>query len=306
MSEIEIKVDRNEMDTRIDKFICEKVSELTRSLIQKLISDEHITVNGNKVSKKYVCKCDDRIIINLPEPEIMTVEPENIPLNIVYEDEDILIVNKPKAMVVHPAPGNYSGTLVNALMYHCGDRLSGINGVIRPGIVHRIDKDTSGLLVVAKNDFAHKILSEKIKVHDFKREYEAVVYGIIKTDSGVIDLPIGRHNIDRKKMTVTYRNSKSAVTHYEVVKRYEGFTHVRLRLETGRTHQIRVHMSHIGHPLAGDYVYGCKKVIKSLNGQCLHAKKLGFKHPRTNEYIEFDSELPNYFKSFLNQLNIEM
>ena len=206
-------------------------------------------------------------------------------------------------MVVHPAPGNYTGTLVNALIYHCGDSLSGINGVIRPGIVHRIDKDTSGLLVVAKNDFSHKILADKIKAHDFTREYEAVVYGNIKADSGTINAPIGRHIVDRKKMWVTQRNSKNAVTHYEVIKRYNGFTHIKLKLETGRTHQIRVHMAHIGHPVAGDSVYGPKKVIKSLNGQCLHAKKLGFIHPRTQKYIEFNSDLPNYFKNFLNQLH---
>ncbi len=303
MSELEIKVDSENVGTRLDKYLCLIIDGQTRSSIQKLISDENITVNDKKVNKNYVCKLNDTVKINIPEPKTIDILPENIPLDIVYEDDDILIVNKPKGMVVHPAPGNYTGTLVNALMYYCGDSLSGINGVIRPGIVHRIDKDTSGLLVVAKNDFSHKILADKIKAHDFTREYEAVVYGNIKADSGTINAPIGRHIVDRKKMWVTQRNSKNAVTHYEVIKRYNGFTHIKLKLETGRTHQIRVHMAHIGHPVAGDSVYGPKKVIKSLNGQCLHAKKLGFIHPRTQKYIEFNSDLPNYFKNFLNQLH---
>ena len=239
----------------------------------------------------------------MPELKELSVEPENIPVEVVYEDEDILIVNKKKGMVVHPAVGNYRGTLVNALLFHCKGSLSGINGTIRPGIVHRIDKDTSGLLIVAKNDFAHKKLAEQIKVHSFSREYEAIVYGGFKNESGTINAPIGRHKVDRKKMAVTRENFRPAVTHYKVIKRYKGFTHLRLRLETGRTHQIRVHMAYIGHPVAGDKVYGPKKVIQELEGQCLHAKMIGFIHPRTEKYMEFESELPVYFKKFLAKIN---
>ena len=223
-------------------------------------------------------------------------------MEIVYEDDDLLVVNKPKGMVVHPAPGHSSGTLVNALLYHCGDSLSGINGVIRPGIVHRIDKDTSGLLIVAKNDTAHAHLAQQIKEHSFTRIYEAVVYGNVKEDSGTVDAPIGRHPTDRKRMCVTEKNSRNAVTHYEVLARYPGFTHLRLKLETGRTHQIRVHMAYLGHPVAGDPVYGVKKVITSLGGQCLHARVIGFVHPTTGEYLEFTSELPAYFTTFLKKL----
>ena len=260
-----------------------------------------IAVNGTKAQKNTRLKPGDRVEILVPEPVIYNAEPENIPLDIIYEDNDLLIVNKPKGMVVHPAAGNYGGTLVNALMYHCGDSLSGINGVMRPGIVHRIDKDTSGLLMVAKNDFAHNGLAAQIKEHSFTREYEAVVYGNIKDDAGTVDAPIGRHPVKRKQMAVVYQNSKPAVTHYSVLERLDGFTHLRLRLETGRTHQIRVHMAYIGHPVAGDEVYGPKKVITELNGQCLHAKKVGFVHPRTGEYMEFDSGLPPYFISFLQR-----
>jgi 23S rRNA pseudouridine1911/1915/1917 synthase len=227
--------------------------------------------------------------------------PQDIPLDIVYEDDDLLVVNKPKGMVVHPAAGNYTDTLVNALLFHCKDSLSGINGVMRPGIVHRIDKNTSGLLMVAKNDNSHNFLAEQIKEHSFKREYEAVVYGNVKTDSGTINAPIARHPVKRKQMAVS-TGGRDAVTHYEVLERFEGFTHLRLRLETGRTHQIRVHMAYMGHPVAGDDVYGPKKVITSLNGQCLHAKVLGFIHPSTKEYMEFDSQLPEYFKGFLKKL----
>lgn len=286
---------------RIDIFAA-KAAEITRSRAAGLIEDGNVLINGKTAVKNAKVKDGDSVIITVPDPELYDITPENIPLDIVYEDGDLLVVNKPKGMVVHPAAGNYSGTLVNALMYHCGDSLSGINGVMRPGIVHRIDKNTSGLLMVAKNDFAHNKLAEQIKEHSFTRKYEAVVYGSLKTDSGVIDAPIGRHPVKRKQMAVIYENSKNAVTHYEVLERLEGFTHIRLRLETGRTHQIRVHMAYIGHPVAGDEVYGPKKVIKELGGQCLHAKKIGFIHPRTEEYMEFDSPLPDYFVNFLKRL----
>lgn len=286
---------------RIDVFTA-KTAEITRSRAAGLIADGNVLINGKAAAKNAKVKDGDSVTITLPDPETYDITPENIPLDIVYEDGDLLVVNKPKGMVVHPAAGNYSGTLVNALMYHCGDSLSGINGVMRPGIVHRIDKNTSGLLMVAKNDFAHNKLAEQIKEHSFTREYEAVVYGGLKADNGVIDAPIGRHPIKRKQMAVISENSKNAVTHYEVIKRFEGFTHVKLRLETGRTHQIRVHMAYIGHPVAGDEVYGPKKVIKELGGQCLHAKKIGFVHPRTGEYMEFSSRLPDYFLKFLQRL----
>lgn len=286
---------------RIDIFAA-KAAEITRSRAAGLIEDGNVLINGKSAAKNAKVRDGDSVIITLPDPEVYNITPENIPLYIVYEDGDLLVVNKPKGMVVHPAAGNYSGTLVNALMYHCGDSLSGINGVMRPGIVHRIDKDTSGLLMVAKNDFSHNKLAEQIKEHSFTREYEAVVYGSLKADSGTVDAPIGRHPIKRKQMAVVYENSKNAVTHYEVIERLDGFTHLRLRLETGRTHQIRVHMAYIGHPVAGDEVYGPKKVIKELGGQCLHAKKIGFIHPRTGKYLEFDSPLPDYFVNFLKRL----
>lgn len=288
---------------RIDKFITLKTDRFSRSAIAKIIEDGGVLVNGEVASKKYKCKSGDEIVINVPDLKPLETLPQNIPLDIVYEDDDLLVVNKPKGMVVHPAAGNYDGTLVNALLYHCGDSLSGINGVMRPGIVHRIDKDTSGLLIVAKNDFAHTGLAEQIKEHSFHRAYECVVHGNIKEDKGTINQPIGRNPKDRKKMAVTFKNSKSATTHFEVIKRYGEFTHVRCVLETGRTHQIRVHMAYIGHPVAGDEVYGPKKVQKGLNGQCLHAKHIGFVHPRTNEWLEFESELPEYFKTFLNKLD---
>ena len=287
---------------RIDKFICENLDDLTRSAIQKLIEEGNVFVNSNAVSKNYKCKLGDEIEITLPDAVPLDVKAENIPLDIVYEDNDLLVVNKPKGMVVHPANGNYTGTLVKALMYHCKDSLSGINGVIRPGIVHRIDKDTSGLLIVAKNDSAHLSLAEQIKEHSFTRAYEAVLYGNIKEDEITVNQPIGRSPKDRKKMAVTLKNSKNATTHFYVIKRYGDFTHVRCVLETGRTHQIRVHSAYIGHPVAGDEVYGPKKVITALGGQCLHAKQIGFVHPKTNEYLEFESELPEYFTDFLDKL----
>ncbi len=289
---------------RIDKFISVNVEELSRSASAALIDSGSVTVNGKNIAKNYKTRIGDLITVNVPEPKELETEPENIPLDIVYEDSDLLVVNKPKGMVVHPAPGNYSGTLVNALLYHCKDSLSGINGVLRPGIVHRIDKDTSGLLIVAKNDKAHIGLAEQIKEHSFTREYEAVVYGKLKDPTGTVDAPIGRHKTDRKKMCVTPNNSKNAVTHYRVIDYNNGFSHVALKLETGRTHQIRVHMSYIGHPVAGDSVYGPSKVITSLNGQCLHAKKIGFVHPISEEELFFDSELPDYFQEFLRKNNL--
>ena len=306
MSEIiEFLIDEAYSGERLDKVISANVGNFTRSYVQKLIENKCVTVDEEVVdNKNFKIKKYQMIKIVVPEPEMLDLKPENIPLEIVYEDDDLLIVNKPKGMVVHPAPGNYIGTLVNALMYHCGESLSSINGTIRPGIVHRIDKDTSGLLIVAKNDFSHKNLAEQIKNHSFSREYEAVVYGNLKNYTGTINAPIGRHKIDRKKMTVTNETSRNAVTHYTVLKRYKNFTHIRLKLETGRTHQIRVHMAYIGHPVAGDPIYGPKRVIKNLNGQCLHAKHIGFVHPKTSKYIEFESDLPDYFKKFLKTLNI--
>ncbi|MBR1762973.1 MAG: RluA family pseudouridine synthase [Eubacterium sp.] len=290
------------LGVRIDKFICENLEDLTRSSVQKIIENGNVLVNGKSVNKNYKCKINDEIEVTIPDAVPLDVKAENIPLNIVYEDADLLVVNKPKGMVVHPANGNYNSTLVNALLHHCKDSLSGINGVIRPGIVHRIDKDTSGLLIVAKNDASHLSLASQIKEHSFTRAYEAVLYGNIKEDEITVNQPIGRNPKDRKKMAVTLKNSKSAVTHFYVIKRYGDFTHVRCVLETGRTHQIRVHSAYIGHPVAGDEVYGPKKVITELQGQCLHAKQIGFVHPKTGEYMEFESELPDYFKSFLKKL----
>lgn len=293
-------VPETESGMRLDKWLAAEDIGLTRTALQNLIESGNIIVNGKPVQKNYKQRSGDRIEVNIPEPEPLRVDAENIPLDIVYEDSSLLVVNKPKGMVVHPAPGNYTGTLVNALLYHCGDSLSGINGIIRPGIVHRIDKNTSGLLIVAKNDTAHAGLSEQIKAHSFTREYEAVACGRFREEQGSIDAPIGRHHTDRKKMCVTDRNSKNAVTHYRVIEQFDKYAHLRLRLETGRTHQIRVHLSYIGHPVLGDDVYG--KPFKGIDGQCLHAKKIGFVHPITGEYMEFDSELPDYFKEILRKV----
>ncbi|MBQ3904572.1 MAG: RluA family pseudouridine synthase [Eubacterium sp.] len=287
---------------RLDRWLAEALDGFTRSAVQKLIDDGAVTGKNGELAKNYKLREGDRITVTVPDAVPLEIEAQDIPLDIVYEDSDLLVVNKPKGMVVHPANGNYSGTLVNALMYHCGESLSGINGVIRPGIVHRIDKNTSGLLIVAKNDLAHLGLAQQIKSHSFTRAYEAVVYGNIKEENGTVNEPIGRSAKDRKKMAVTFKNSKNATTHYKVIKRYDGFTHVRCELETGRTHQIRVHMAYIGHPVAGDDVYGPKKVIRELEGQCLHAKLIGFVHPRTGQYMEFESPLPEYFTRFLSKL----
>ncbi len=297
------KIPDEAVGERLDRFAAQ-MSGLTRTAVQGLADDGAVTVNGKTAPKNYRLRSGDEVTVTVPEPTVYEAKPENIPLDIVYEDADLLVVNKPKGMVVHPAAGNYDGTLVNALLFHCHD-LSGINGVLRPGIVHRIDKDTSGLLIVAKNDRAHQGLAEQIKVHSFTRVYEAIVYGKLRDDSGTVNAPIGRHPIKRKQMAVTPVNSKPAVTHYEVIARYDGntrhgaFTHVRLRLETGRTHQIRVHMASIGHPVVGDAVYGPDAYQKELHGQCLHARTIGFVHPVTGAYLEFTSDLPPYFKDFL-------
>ena len=294
-----------ESGMRADKAISAVLPELSRSAVQNLIAGGHVFWDGKPVAKSAKLPLGSVLVVEIPPARPLDVRPENIPLDIVYEDGDLLVVNKPKGMVVHPAAGNYDGTLVNALLHHCGDSLSGINGVIRPGIVHRIDKDTSGLLIVAKNDTTHRHLAEQIKAHSFTREYRAVVYGRIRED-GTVDAPIARHSQDRKRMAVQQSPSaRDAVTHYFVTRNFTGFTQLRLRLETGRTHQIRVHMAYIGHPVAGDPVYGPKKVITSLHGQCLHAGLIGFIHPRTGAYMEFEAPLPPYFTDFLRTLRPE-
>lgn len=300
MDKVIVEVLENEVDLRIDKLLASKIADLSRSFIQGLFEEENIRVNGKIVKSKYKVKLKDKIELDIPKPEELKVEPEKIDLDIVYEDSDVIVVNKPQGMVVHPAPGNYSGTLVNALLFHCKD-LSGINGVIRPGIVHRIDKDTSGVIVAAKNDNAHNNLAKQFKEHSIKREYYALVEGRIKKEGGTIDAPLGRHPNDRLKFAVV-KGGKHAVTHYQVIEVFSGYTLVKCILETGRTHQIRVHMSFIGHPLVGDPVYGIKKQKFPLKGQMLHAKKLGFIHPSKGEYMEFDSQLPEYFKNILNKL----
>lgn len=290
---------------RADKAISAALPALSRSAVQALIQDGRVLCNGAPVQKSTKLPVQSVLTVEIPPARPLEVVAQNIPLDIVYEDSDLLVVNKPKGMVVHPAAGNEDGTLVNALLYHCGDSLSGINGVIRPGIVHRIDKDTSGLLIVAKNDAAHRSLAGQIKAHSFTREYRAVVYGRIKAD-GTVDAPIARHPQERKRMAVVRSPAaREAVTHYFVVRHFTGFTQLRLRLETGRTHQIRVHMAYIGHPVAGDPIYGPKKVITSLGGQCLHAGLIGFVHPRTGQYMEFEAPLPPYFTDFLKTLRPE-
>ncbi len=286
---------------RIDAFLSNEIADLSRSFIQKLIEDQSILVNDKATKSNYKIRLNDKIYVCIPEPKEVEIVPENIPLDIVYEDDDIIIINKPKGMVVHPAAGHLSGTLVNALMYHCKDNLSGINGELRPGIVHRIDRDTTGLIVACKNDIAHKFIAEQLAVHSITRKYQAIVYGNIKEDTGTVDAPIYRHPQDRKRMAVV-RNGKEAVTHYKVIERFGDYTLIECQLETGRTHQIRVHMSYIKHPLLGDEVYGNPNKKFKLEGQCLHAKTLGFIHPKTKKYIEFDSELPEYFNKLILRL----
>lgn len=293
-------VQAEEAGLRVDSYLTAQ-TDLTRNAAQRLCEEGMVRVCGAAVNKNRRLQPGEQVEVDIPAAKPLDVLPQNIPLNIVYEDDDLIVVNKPKGMVVHPAPGNEDGTLVNALLYHCGGSLSGIGGVARPGIVHRIDKDTSGLLVVAKTDLAHQSLAGQIKAHDMGRRYQAVVYGRLKQEKGSIHAPIGRHPIDRKKMCVTDKHAREAATRYHVLSYLDDFTHVELELETGRTHQIRVHMAYIGHPVAGDPVYGPKKVITSLMGQCLHAKTLGIVHPRTGERMQFDSELPDYFTEFLRK-----
>ena len=302
MTELVFSASTEDSGIRVDRFLQARLPDHSRSAIQKWMEDGCVLVNGKSVAKNYKLSGACEILVRIPEPQELQVRAENIPLDIVYEDDDLLVVNKPKGMVVHPAPGNSDGTLVNALLYHCKGSLSGINGVIRPGIVHRIDKDTSGLLMVAKNDRAHLGLAEQIKEHSFDRVYETVVYGQFKEDSGTVNAPIGRHPVDRKRMAVTASHSREAVTHFQVLERLNGFTHLRVQLETGRTHQIRVHMAYIGHPVAGDPVYSPRKVISELHGQCLHAREIGFTHPVTGERMHFSSPLPDYFVRFLDQV----
>lgn len=295
-------VEQSDVNKRIDLFLNEELEEMSRSSLQKLIDKGNVTVNSKAVNKNYKLRVGDVVEVNIPEPEGINVEGENIPLDILFEDNDLIVINKPQNMVVHPAPGHYSGTLVNALMYHCGDNLSGINGVMRPGIVHRIDKDTSGVLVIAKSDLAHNSLSKQLAEHTMTRVYNAIVYNGFDNDEGSVSTLIGRSQNDRKKMAVLRRGGREAITHYKVLDKMGKFTLVELQLETGRTHQIRVHMAHIGHPLLGDPVYGPKKQVFNLQGQVLHAKVLGFIHPRSGEYMEFKTELPEYFNKIIDLL----
>jgi len=304
MNSFEYKVDEGSVGTRLDVFISNEFENKSRSYIQGIIDGGAAFVNCKCRKSNYKLKIDEIITLSIPEPVELDVAAENIPLDVIYEDSDVIVINKPQDMVVHPAPGNYSGTLVNALLYHCKD-LSGINGILRPGIVHRIDKDTSGALVVAKNDNAHNSLAMQLKDHSMTRSYLALVEGIIKQDEGSIDEPIGRHPKDRIKMAVV-ENGKKAITHYKVIERFDNYTLVECNLETGRTHQIRVHMAKIGHPLVGDLIYGFKKQRFNLKGQALHAKRLGFIHPSTNEYMEFVSPLPDYFENLITKLRNEL
>lgn len=289
---------------RIDKYLSTVNEQLSRSYIQKLLKSGLVLVDGKPVKASYQVDEGDVISLDIPEAVEPEIEPENMDLDILYEDQDVILVNKPKGMVVHPAAGHYSHTLVNGLMHHCKDQLSGINGVMRPGIVHRIDMDTTGVIIACKNDMAHNSIAAQLKEHSITRRYQAIVHGVLKDDAGTVEGPIGRHPTDRKKMSINYNNGKSAVTHYKVLKRFRQYTHVECRLETGRTHQIRVHMASIGHPLLGDLVYGPGKCpVPGLQGQTLHAGVLGFIHPRTGEYVEFTAPLPEYFAKLLNTLS---
>ena len=293
---------QEDQQMRLDKYLAEQFPEQTRSYLQKLIKDGEVLVNGKSVKTGYQLSKGDEVSVNIPEPKELDVAPQKMDLDIVYEDEDVILINKPKGMVVHPAPGHTTDTLVNGLLYHCKDNLAGINGVARPGIVHRIDRDTTGILIVCKNDMSHNSIAAQLKEHSINRRYRALVHGNLKENQGTVEGPIGRHPIDRKKMAINEKNGKPAVTHYTVLERFGNYTLIECVLETGRTHQIRVHMSSIGHPLVGDEVYGPAKCPFKLQGQCLHAMVLGFVHPRTGEYMEFSADLPEYFEELLNKL----
>ncbi|WP_120195355.1 RluA family pseudouridine synthase [Lacrimispora algidixylanolytica] len=300
--DLEFIVTAEDAGIRIDRYLSDQCSQVSRSYLQKLLKEEAVLVNEKPVKSNYKVGTLDKIQLAIPEAVELEIEAEDMPLDIIYEDKDIILINKPKGMVVHPAAGHYSGTLVNGLMSHCKEDLSGINGVMRPGIVHRIDMDTTGALIVCKNDVAHNSIAEQLKEHSITRKYFAVVHGVLKQDEGTISAPIGRHPVDRKKMSINEKNGREAVTHYRVLERYRQFTYVECQLETGRTHQIRVHLASIGHPLLGDSVYGPAKSPYRLNGQTLHAGILGIIHPRTGEYMEFTAPLPDYFEDLLRKL----
>lgn len=302
MNEIVMEITPEMEGERIDKCISNYLESLSRSYIQKIIKDGKAYVNDAVVKANYKVKVDDKVQFEIPDCEEPDIPPQDIPLDILYEDKDILIVNKPKDMVVHPAPGHYEGTLVNAIMFHCKDELSGINGVLRPGIVHRIDKDTTGSIIICKNDEAHRKIAQQLKEHSITRKYRAIVYGRIMEEEGTVNAPIGRHPTDRKKMAINEKNGKPAVTHYKVLERVDKYTYIECQLETGRTHQIRVHMTSIGHPLLGDEVYGNAKCPFKLEGQTLHAMTIGFIHPTTGEYVEYEAPLPEYFEHLLQIL----
>lgn len=302
MNEIVMEITPEMEGERIDKCISNYLESLSRSYIQKIIKDGKAYVNDAVVKANYKVKVDDKVQFEIPDCEEPDIPPQDIPLDILYEDKDILIVNKPKDMVVHPAPGHYEGTLVNAIMFHCKDELSGINGVLRPGIVHRIDKDTTGSIIICKNDEAHRKIAQQLKEHSITRKYRAIVYGRIMEEEGTVNAPIGRHPTDRKKMAINEKNGKPAVTHYKVLERFNKYTYIECQLETGRTHQIRVHMTSIGHPLLGDEVYGNAKCPFKLEGQTLHAMTIGFIHPTTGEYVEYEAPLPEYFEHLLQIL----
>lgn len=302
MDKFSFQIQEELVDERIDKCLSLLMDTLSRSYIQKLIKDGHVSVNNQVVKANYRVKSDDEICFYLPKSIEPEITPQDIPLDILYEDNDLIIVNKPKGMVVHPAAGHYKDTLVNGLLHHCKDSLSGINGVMRPGIVHRIDMNTTGSLIVCKNDHSHNHIAAQLKEHSITRKYHAIVYGVLKDDFGTINKTIGRSDSDRKKMAVNAKNGRNAVTHYKVLQRFDKYTYIECRLETGRTHQIRVHMASIGHPILGDEVYGGRSCPFKLEGQTLHAKTIGFVHPTTNEYMEFDAPLPDYFLHLLDIL----
>ncbi len=302
MSQIRLEADEAYMDERLDKFLSAVLPDQSRSYLQKIIKDGSVLVNGKAQKASYRMEDQDEVLVDLPELKEPEIEAENIPLDILYEDDDLLMVNKPKGMVVHPSAGHLTGTLVNAVMYHCKDRLSGINGVMRPGIVHRIDMDTTGVLVICKNDKAHNHVAAQLKEHSITRKYRAIVHGVIKEEEGTVDASIGRHPVERKKMAAGVKNGKRAVTHYRVLQRFRNHTYIECQLETGRTHQIRVHMASIGHPLLGDTVYGPAKNPLHLQGQTLHAQVLGLIHPSTGEYLEVEAPLPEYFEKLLKSL----